>query len=320
VKSLLLLIVPVACGLLSYAQSVTNSYTTDINGRRVEGPSVVATDGERTQITRSINGRQVPMEQTVERVISDGPSGRVVERVTKRFDPNGQNAATERVVIEQQKTGNGLHERQTVYYGDASGQMREIERRVTDTKTQGSVTNSQTDVARPGVDGSFQTVEKRSAVAETSGGDANGVTRSDQTVYRRSGNGDFYPAVRDVSEVTKNGSQVTEKSAHYEPRSTSALTLIGQTVSSTATRADGSSVSQVELYGLNAGDGRVHDNETAPHLREVQTIERTVGAGGSVTEVVSAQRPTVSDPSRMGPSRVISETVCTGKCSGSSGH
>jgi hypothetical protein len=314
VKSLILLIVSVA-----YGQSVTNSYTSDINGRRVESPSVVATDGERTQITRSINGRQVPMEQTVERVISDGPSGRVVERVTKRFDPNGQYAATERVVTEEQKTANGLHQRATVYYGDVNGQVREVERRTTDTQTQGSVTNSKTDVARPGVDGSFQTVEKRSAVAETSGSDLNGVTRTDQTVYRRSGNGDFYPAVRDVSEVTKNGSQVTEKSAHYEPRATSALTLIGQTVSSTATRADGSSVSQVELYGITSGDGRVRDNETAPHLRERQTVERTV-SGGSVTEVVSAQRPTISDPDRMGPSKVISETVCSGKCTGSSGH
>ncbi len=307
-KSLLLLIASVAA-----AQSVTNSYTTDINGYRVQGPSTATTDGERTQITRSINGRQVPMEQTVERVISDGPSGRVIERTTKRFDPNGQFAAAERVVIEEQKTANGLHQRATVYYGNVEGQLHEVERRTTDTQTQGSVTNSQTEIARPSVNGSFQTVEKRSAVAETAGSDTNGVTRSDETVYRRTEGGDYYPAVRDVSEVTKNGSQVTQKSAHYEPRATSALTLIGQTVSTTATHADGSSVSQVELYGISSGDGRVHDNETAPHLREVQTIERTV-SGGSVSEVVTAQRPTISDPGRMGPTKVISETVCTGKC------
>ena len=107
---------------------------------------------------------------------------------------------------------------------------------------------------------------------------------------------------------------MTQKNAHYEPRATPALSLIGQSVVNTAKRADGSSVSQVELYGITSGDGRVHDNETAPHLREIQTIERTVGAGGSVTEKVTAQRPTISDPSRLGAATVIAETVCTGKC------
>ena len=296
------------------AQSVTNSYSTDINGRRVENPSVVSSDGDHTQITQSVNGRQVPMEQSQDRVLSESPTGRLVERVIKRFDPNGQLAAVQRVVTQEEKVAGGLDTRTTVYYGNVEGQLHEVERRTVETRSQGQNTSSRTEVARPSVNGSFETVEKQTVVAETTGDSTNAVTHSDQTVYRRSENGGFYPAVRDVSEITKNGSQVTEKSAHYEPRATPALTLIGQSVITTGKRADGSSSSQVELYGITGGDGRVRDNETAPHLREIQTIERTVGPGGSVTETVTAQRPTISDPSRLGPSTVLSETVCTGKC------
>jgi hypothetical protein len=297
---------------LAFGQSVVTSYSTDVNGSRVAGPSTVSTDGQHTQITRSINGRQVPAEQTTERVISEGPNGRVVEKITKRFDQNGALASTDRTVIEEQKLPNGSLTRSTIYRGDVNGQMHEAERKTVEVHAQGSTVNTQTEIARPDPGGSFQTAEKRLSTSET----ANNTTHTDDTVYRRSENGSFYPAVRDVSDATKNGSQLVEKSAHYEQRENQQLQLMGQTVSTTVKQPNGSSVSEVSLYSANAEDGRVRDNQSGLHLKEEQTVERMVGPGGSVTEVVTARRPTISDPGRLGPARTISETVCTGKCAG----
>jgi hypothetical protein len=297
---------------LAFGQSVVTTYSTDVNGNRVAGSSIVSNDGQHTQITRSINGRQVPAEQTTERVISEGPNGRVVEKITKRFDQNGTLASTDRTVTEEQKVPNGSVTRSTIYRSDADGRMHEAERKTVEVHTQGSTVNTQTEIARPDLSGSFQTAEKRLSTSET----ANNTTHTDDTVYRRTENGSFYPAVRDVSDTTKNGSQVVEKSAHYEQRDNQQLQLVGQSVSTTVKQPDGSSVSEVSLYGANAEDGRAHDNQSGLHLKEEQTVERTVGPGGSVTEIVTARRPTVSDPGRLGPARTISETVCTGKCAG----
>ena len=297
---------------LAFGQSVVTTYSTDVNGNRVAGSSMVSNDGQHTQITRSINGRQVPAEQTTERVISESPAGRVVEKITKRFDQNGQIASTDRTVTEEQKLSNGSVTRSTVYHGDVNGEMHEAERRTVEVHAQGSTVNTQTEIARPDLSGSFQTAEKRSSSSET----ANNTTHTDDTVYRRSENGGFYPAVRDVSDTTKSGSQVVEKSAHYEQRDNQQLQLMGQTVSTTVKQPNGSSVSEVSLYGANSEDGRAHDNQTGLHLREQQTVERIPGPGGSVTEIVTARRPTISDPGRLGPSTKISETVCTGKCAG----
>lgn len=299
-------------GTLAFGQSVVTTYSTDINGNRVAGSSTVSNDGQHTQITRSINGRQVPAEQTTERVISDGPNGRVVEKITKRFDQNGQIASTDRSVTEEQKSPTGSVTRSTIYHGDVNGEMHEAERKTVQVHAQGSSVSTQTEIARPDLSGSFQTSEKRLSTSET----ANNETHTDDTVYRRSENGSFYPAVRDVSDTTKKGSQVVEKSAHYEQRDNQQLQLMGQTVSTTVKQPDGSTVSEVNLYSANAEDGRAHDNQSGLHLKEQQTVERMVGPGGSVTEVVTARRPTVSDPGRLGPSTKISETVCTGKCAG----
>jgi hypothetical protein len=297
---------------LAFGQSVVTTYSTDVNGNRVAGSSIVSNDGQHTQVTRSIDGRQVPAEQTQERVISEGPNGRVVEKIIKRFDQNGMLASTDRTVTEEQKLPNGSVTRSTTYRGDVNGQMHEAERKVVEVHTQGSTVSTQTEIARPDPSGSFQTDEKQSSTSETAGN----ATHTDETVYRRSENGSFYPAVRDVSDTTRNGPRVVEKSAHYEQRDNQQLQLTGQTVSTTVKQPNGGSVSEVSLYGANAEDGRAHDNQSGLHLKEQQTVERIPGPGGSLTETVTARRPTVSDPGRLGPARTISETICTGKCAG----
>lgn len=292
------------------AQSVTTNYSTDLNGNRVAASTVVSGNGQKTEIMQSINGRKVPREQSEERVIREGPNGRVVETITKKYDQTGNLASTERTVTEEEKLSDGMRSRAVTYRSDINGNMQEAERKTFESHKQGSNSNSQSEIARPDLNGGFQTIEKRSVAIETSG---NG-THADETVYRRSQDGSFIPAVRNISDISSSGSQTVEKSAHYEPRDSQALQLTAQTVTNTTKKADGSTSTEVNLYATSAEDGRVRDRQTAPQLKEQQTIERIAGPGGSVTEVVSVRRPSPGEPSRLGPARTISETVCTGKC------
>jgi hypothetical protein len=229
----------------------------------------------------------------------------------KLFDPNGGVASTERIVTEEQKVANGSIAHSTTYRTDVNGQMHESERRTIETHTQGPSATTQSEIARPDINGSFATAEKRSLVSET----GNDGTHTDETIYRASPNGGFYTAARDVSETTKNGSQVVQKSAHYEPGDNQQLQLTAQTVSTTVKRPDGSTVAEVNRYSTHPEDGRAYDTQSGLHLLEQQTVEQIPGPGGSVTEVVTARRPTATDPNRLGEPRKISEMVCTGKCS-----
>jgi hypothetical protein len=297
---------------LAFSQSATTSYSTDINGNRVAGPSTVSIDGQHTQIIQSINGHKVPMEQTDEKILSQTPNGRVVEKITKRFDPQGNLAETNRTVTEEEKLSDGSRSHSTLYRGDINGQFHEAERVTVESHTQGSTQNTQTELVRPDLSGSFQVMEKKSQVTET----ANKNVHTDETTYRRGQDGGFYPAVRDISDTTQSGQQMVTKAAHYENGGASQLQLRAQTETTTVKRPDGTTVSEVSLYGINGDDGRARENGAAPHLREKQTVELIPGPGGSMTQVVTAQRPSISDPERMGPVTKISETVCTGKCSG----
>ena len=128
-------------------QSSTTTYTTDLNGNRVEGnPSTPPPDGERTELFQSINGRQVPLEQIDgARGLSEDANGKVTERIVQKFDPTGQLASTERVMIEEQKLpGGGSTVQETTYRSDVNGSLQEAERKTTETRVNGSTTTAST--------------------------------------------------------------------------------------------------------------------------------------------------------------------------------
>ena len=107
------------------------------------------------------------MEQVTERVVSEDANGKVTERIVKKFDPSGQPASTERVMIEEQKLpGGGSTVQETTYRNDVNGSLREAERKTTETRVSGSTTTTSTVIDRPSLNGSFETVEKRSAVTD----------------------------------------------------------------------------------------------------------------------------------------------------------
>src|SRR5258706_4814923 len=98
----------VFAGGLLLAQSSSTSYLTDLNGRRVEAIATVATKAapgttETTELLRSVNGREVPLEQVETRVIRDDAGGKVVEKIVRRYDQTGRLASTERELTEEEK-------------------------------------------------------------------------------------------------------------------------------------------------------------------------------------------------------------------------
>jgi hypothetical protein len=296
-------------GGFALAQSNTASYITDINGRRVEVSSAASTDGERKELSQSINGRQVPLEQTETRVLSKGPNQTITETITRKFDRTGQVISTDRTVQDEQKHGNASTIRATIYRSDINGRLQEDERRVIDTQTQGSTTTADVVISRAGAAGSFEPVEKRTVVTS---GDANS-THENQFIYRPSQSGQFVEAQRMVKDQQKTGNTVIENTAAYETDYTGAMQLTSQTMSTTTKVNDTSEVTETNVYE-RASLGRPRVEGTGPRIDEQRIIQRAKRPNGSVIETIAVRRPTLADPTHLGEPSKISETVCTGKC------
>jgi hypothetical protein len=297
---------------LAWAQSATTTYLTDLNGTRVAGTSYTTSkDGTKTETSQSVNGQQVPLEQSVDKVLREDSRGRVVERTIRKLDPTGQATSTERVVIEETKlSGGGSSVRSTTYRSDLNGNQQEAERKTVETRVQGSITTADTVIDRPNINGSFATTEKRTAVTE--GTEAKGITTT-ESVYRPDINGGYHEALKSVKTIVKNGNQTTENTADYEPGVTGQLQLHAQSTSVSKKLPDGTDQTQVDLYSANVA-GRLYDSSAPMQIKEEQIIERRTNPDGSVTETLSVRRPTVSDSSHLGDLQKLSETVCTGKC------
>jgi hypothetical protein len=249
------------------------------------------------------------MEQVEDRVVRNDASGKVTERIIRRYDPQGNPTPQVRQTIEEQKRPDGSSTVQsTTYRGDINGNMQVIEKSVTDTQKNASGETSETVLQRPTADG-LQTVEKQSQVVSKQG---NGY-QAESTTYRSDGNGGFYTAVRQTNEHTVQGSEVSDNSAEYERGPNGDLQLHGQTVTKTVTRPDGSKDAVVDVYSRNV-PGTVSGNESGLRLQEEQTIESAPGPGNTVVQTLSVRRPTVSDPGTLGPARQLSQTVCKGDC------
>lgn len=310
-----------ACALSLAAQqsnaqqsNISRSTSIDVNGNVVaDGPAISqtksATSSQTTVTTQSINGRTVPMEQVEERILRNDASGKVTERIVRRYDPQGNPLPPVRQTIEEQKRPDGSSTVQSTTYGtDLNGNTQVTEKVVTDTKKNASGETSETVVQRPTPSG-LDTVEKQSQVVSKQG---NGY-QSESTTYRRDGNGGFYPAARETTQHTVQGSEVSDNSAEYERGPTGDLQLHGQTVTKTVTKPDGSKDAVIDVYSRNV-PGTVSGNESGLKLQERQIVESTPGPGNTVVQTVSVQRPTVSDPGTLGPARQLSQTVCKGDC------
>lgn len=296
--------------------SVSRTTSVDINGHRIaDGPDVVKTKSPNgtttTERLQSINGRSVPVERVEERVIRDDASGRVVERVIRSFDRDGNPTPPTKETIEEHKRPDGGSTKQTTTYRtDINGNMQLLRKSTADTRTSGSSQTTDTVVQQPTVNGSLETVEKRSTVKVKDVGDD---YREDSTTFRRDANGNFAEAVRTSTAHSQQGPDATDNTAEFEVGSDGRMHLHGQTVTKTTTRSDGSADVQKDIFGQNV-PGTVDTAATKMRLQERQVIERKPGPGDSVVETVQVRRPTVSDPNVLGPAKQLSQTICRGKC------
>jgi hypothetical protein len=299
----------IAAGFAS-AQSASSSFTTDINGNRVAGGQVTSTDGVVTDIRQSINGREVPISQTESKILSKSGNTTVTERIVRHFGANGQLVATDRIVTEETKGGEGestVHS--TTYRSDISGNMAEAERKTVETHKMGAGTVTDTEIEKKDLNGSFSVAEKRKLTSEpTSDG-----KRENETVMLRNANGSLYEAQSLSTVETKAGNQVVTNTAVYEPGVNGNLSLTRQSVVKATANPDGSSTEDVEIFGRGS-DGRAHEAGAPPALTEKRIIERQKTSGGAIVETQTVQLPSISDPGRLDAPRKVGETICRGAC------
>lgn len=302
------------CAGLSLAQSTQSSttalLTTDLNGNRVEAAIYNAKDGDRTELNQSINGRKVPLQQSETHVLKEGPGGRTTETLIRKYDATGQIVSTERVVAEEQKSANGSVIHATTYRSDLNGAMAESERRTIETQKQGETSTTNITVSRSGLNGSFDVAEKRNVVASTDGK----TVRETEVVQTPAANGQLMEVAREIREQKTVDGTTTSTAARFEPDFTGKMSLSSQQVATVKKSADGSLVTEVNVYGRSAyGIAR---NENAPQQLKEQDVTVRREKNGVVTETTTVSRPTLQDPSRLGPSTTASELVCSGKCDG----
>ncbi len=257
---------------------------------------------------KNANGREVPQEKVEEKVV-EGPGGaRTIERVTRRFDNDGQPLPPEKTIIQEVKRSDGSVSVTTaVYRADLNGRLALSERTSVETQSAGSATKSQMIVERPNVSGQLEPVEKR--IANTTG--SAGQSETEETVFRKDSNSRFSEAARNVLRQRKENGVTVEQSDEFEAASTGSLQLSRQTVSRVRVHPDGSETRVVDVFG-KAAPGRAVSGE-GMQLRERQIIDRKPTSGGFV-ESFSIQRPSLASSRELGPAQKISETVCTGKC------
>lgn len=293
------------------AQSTSATYTSDINGNRVAGGAVVSADGVTTDLRQSINGREVPLEQVQTKVLSQSGNTTVTEKIVRHYGASGQVVATDRVVTEETKTGEGesvVHA--TTYRSDISGNMSESERKTVETRKNGAATVVDTAIEKKDLSGSFSVAEKRNAMTEPT---ADG-SRASETVMLRDANGNLREAQRSSTVETKSGNQTVTNTAVYEPTVDNGnLSLARQQVTKATTNPDGSSTQEVEIFGRTS-DGRAREASAAPALTEKRIIERQVGPDGAVVEKQKVQLPNVNDPGKLDRAHEVSETICRGEC------
>ncbi len=306
----------VLTGSLACAQSVITTYTTDlVNGGRDVTSTSSSSDHTQTQIAQSLNGEQVPLEQHSARVISEDANGSVTENIVKRYDPSGQFVSIERTLTELHKTADGSSTvKSTTYKSDINGGEQLAERRTTETKVAGNTTTVNVAVDQPGPNGGFQTVEKRVDVTNTSLDKKSSTTT--ESIYRGDSYGEMREAVRKVISQTRSGDKVVEDTTDYEPGvEAGALQFQERRVSTTTAASNGSQSTVVDVYAPSA-DGHVQDPGAKPQLKQQQIITNLKNPDGSTVQTFSIREPDVSDATHLGPLRQITQTVCTGNCTG----
>ncbi len=254
------------------------------------------------------NGRKAllpsPEEKRERKVVEEGPNGRVSEELVERRDVNGNKLPAEKVKIVERKgeSGETIVE-STTYRTDLNGKMTVAERQIETTRKQGDKTFASTVIEQPTVNGGFAEVEKTASQVVTSGEK----TVTNRSTYVRDASGRFVEAVREQSERSPDGKGVKEVTQEYRNAPTGKMELTGQRIKMDQKNADGTSTSEITVYGV-AAPGRTGDGQL--QLREQQLVQRQPGEGNTEVESISIRRPNLTD-SKLGEYQKVGEKVVT---------
>jgi hypothetical protein len=278
----------------------------DINGRRVPLPASTSGSGGGSQSIQDINGRVAPIEKTEENVLVDTKTERVVERIVRRYDRNGNPGPIEKIRIEENKAADGSSSiMTTVMRSDLNGNLALYEKSAKQTQVSGDTQTFTSEIQRPTLNGSVEIVEKQAGRIQTTP-----ATQSeDTTVLRKDANGRFVEALREVAQKNIEEGKTTENRTRYSATN-GVMALERQEVSQTEKLADGTVVKDTSIYS-NASTGR--PSAAGPQLREQQRVVRQK-VGDEVKEVLSIRRPSLGDQKELGEFVKVGEKTCTGKC------
>ncbi len=251
------------------------------------------------------DGRPMPLpsieESRKRKLIEDGPNGRVYEETVSQRDAAGRQLPAEKFRIVERNAADGANVVETTTYrADLNGRLSPVERSVQSSLKQGAITTVSNIIEKPSVSGGFVVVEKIAAQTTVAGPGRETTIRS---VYVPDAGGRFIEAVRESKERTRDGANVREVSNEYRNASTGKMELSGQKVTVEVRSPDGSSTSEITIYGV-AAPGRPADGQLK--LREQQLLTVKPAANGAVVESLSIRRPDLSDQ-KLGAYRKLSE-------------
>ncbi len=253
-----------------------------------------------------VDGRRVllpaPEEKRERRVLEDGPNGRVSEEIIERRDVNGNKLPPEKLrVVEKQGADGSTIVETTTYQSDMNGRLAATERAVVTTQQQSGQTKTISVVERPTVNGKFSAVEK--TASETTS--AYGKQQTNRSTYVLDPSGKFVEAVRELIEKAPEGQGAKEVTQEFRNAPTGKMELTGQKIKIDSLNSDGSSTSEITVYGV-AAPGRSADGPLK--LREQQLVTTRPGPGNTLIESISVRRPDLSD-SKLGAYQKVGEKV-----------
>ena len=252
------------------------------------------------------DGRRVPLaspHETRERkVLEAGPGGRVVEESVERRDAQGNKMAPEKVRIFERKSPEGASIIETTTFrADLNGKMSPSERTVVTVQQQSGQTLTSTVVEQPGANGTLQVVEKIAAQTVA----VEGKQRTNRSTYVLDANGTFIEAVRELIEKAPDGKGTKEVVQEFRNAPTGKMELTGQKVRLDQSNPDGSSTSEITIYGV-AAQGRTAEGQL--RIREQQLLSSKPGPGSTLVESISIRRPDLSD-AKLGTYQKVGEKV-----------
>ena len=229
-------------------------------------------------------------ESRTRKLVEDGPNGRIYEESVTRRDSTGKPLPGEKLRIAERKSADGASVVETTTFRvDLNGRLSPTERSVQTTLQQGPLTTISSTIEKPNVSGGLVPVEKIASRTTATDGGREVTNRS---VYVPDANGRFIEAVRESRERAPDGKNIREVSSEYRNATSGQMELSGQKVTVEMRNPDGSSTSEITIYGL-AAPGRPADGQLK--IREQQLVTVKPGTNGTTVESFSVRRPNLND-------------------------